>query len=114
LRDYELNSGKLVFKAASSFSLPDHAATPSISANGNKDGIVWIVSSKGWNSPDRHAVLHAADATDIARELYSSELNPARDRAGLALRFNIPTIANGHVYIGAKHEVDVYGLLPSQ
>jgi hypothetical protein len=112
LRNYEVVDGKLVYKASSSFSLPDHAATPAVSANGDKDGIVWLVSSKGWNSPDRTAVLHAVDASNIAHELYNSEQNPARDRAGLALRFNVPTIANGHVYIGAKHEVDVYGLFP--
>jgi hypothetical protein len=113
LRDYEVIEGKLKFKAASSFSLRDHAATPAVSANGAKDGIVWVVSSKGWNSPDRTAVLHAADASNVAHELYNSEQNPARDRAGLALRFNMPTIVNGHVYIGAKREVDVYGLLPA-
>lgn len=111
LQDYWLNSGKLVFKAAATFSLRDHAATPAVSANGSKDGVVWVVSSKGWNSPDRAAVLHAVDASNVAHELYNSEQNPGRDRAGLALRFNIPTIVNGHVYIGAKHEVDVYGLI---
>lgn len=111
LQDYGLNSGKLAFKAAATFSLRDHAATPAVSANGDKDGIVWVASSKGWNSPDRNAVLHAVDASNVAHELYNSEQNPSRDRAGLALRFNIPTIANGHVYIGAKHEIDVYGLL---
>ena len=114
LRDYELKGGKLEFKAASSFALRDHAATPAVSANGEHDGIVWVVSSKGWNSPDRTAVLHAADASDIAHELYNSEQNPGRDRAGLALRFNVPTIASGHVYVGAKREVDVYGLLPGK
>lgn len=113
LRDYELNDGKLRFKAVSNFTLRDHAATPSVSANGDKDGIVWVVSSKGWNSPDRTAVLHAVDASNVARELYNSEQNPGRDRAGLALRFNMPTIANGHLYVGAKREVDVYGLLPA-
>jgi hypothetical protein len=46
-----------------------------------------------------------------SRLLYDSEQNPSRDRAGVALRFNIPTVVNGHVYVGAKHEVDVYGLL---
>jgi hypothetical protein len=113
LRDYEVIDGKLKYKVGSSFSLKDHAATPAVSANGTKDGIVWVVSSKGWNSPDRTAVLHAADASDVAHELYNSEQNPARDHAGLALRFNIPTIMNGHVYIGAKREVDVYGLVPA-
>jgi len=113
VRDYEMDDGKLVFKAASSFKLPDHAATPAISANGRKDGIVWVVSSKGWNSPGRTAVLYAADASDVTHELYSSEQNAARDRAGMGLRFNIPTIVNGHVYIGARGEVDVYGLLGS-
>jgi hypothetical protein len=110
LRDYALNGGKLAYKA-SGLSLHDHGATPAVSANGDKDGIVWIVSSKGWDSPDRTAVLHAVDASNVGHELYNSEQNSSRDRAGLALRFNVPTIVNGHVYIGAKHEVDVYGLL---
>ena len=112
LRDYEVKDGKLAFIGSSLFSLKDHAATPAVSANGSKDAIVWVVSSKGWNSRDRTAVLHAVDASNVAHELWNSEQNPERDRAGLALRFNIPTIANGHVYIGAKREVDVYGLLP--
>jgi hypothetical protein len=114
LRDYEVSNGTLKYKAASTFTLRDHAATPAVSANGTKDGIVWVVSSKGWDSPARTAVLHAADASNVAHELWNSEENPARDRAGLGLRFNIPAIANGHVYIGAKREVDVYGLLPVQ
>ena len=114
LRDYEVANGTLKYKAASTFTLRDHAATPAVSANGAKEGIVWVVSSKGWNSPARTAVLHAADASNIADELWNSEQNPGRDRAGLGLRFNIPTIASGHVYIGAKREVDVYGLLPAQ
>ena len=111
LRDYEVKDGKLMFKALSSFRFSDHAATPAVSANGNKDGIVWVLSSKGWNSPDRNAVLHAADASNITHELYNSEQNAARDRAGTALRFNIPTIVNGHIYVAAKREIDVYGLL---
>jgi hypothetical protein len=111
VRDFEVKGGKLVFKAASSFKFEDHAATPTVSANGDKDGIVWVMSSKGWNSPDRQAVLYAADASDISHLLYTSNQNAARDGAGLALRFNIPTIVNGHVYVPAKGQVDVYGLL---
>ena len=40
-----------------------------------------------------------------------SEEVPARDRAGTALRFNIPTVANGRVYVGTRGGVDVHGLL---
>ena len=111
LRDYEVKDGKLALKGTSSFRFADHAATPAISANGVKDGIVWVMSSKGWDSPNRPAVLYAADASNIAHELYNSDQNRARDSIGLALRFNIPTVVNGHVYVGAKGEVDVYGLL---
>jgi hypothetical protein len=114
LRDYEMSGDKLVFKSASSFAFRDNAATPEISANGDRDGVVWVVSSKGWDSPDRTAVLHAADAAEIGHELYNSEINAVRDRAGTALRFNMPMIASGHVYVGAKSEVDVYGLLPGK
>ncbi|HET6217487.1 MAG TPA: hypothetical protein VFE27_10755 [Acidobacteriaceae bacterium] len=51
--------------------------------------------------------------SDVAHELYDSEQNAGRDRAGSALRFNIPTVVNGHAYVGVKQEVDVYGLLPA-
>jgi len=30
---------------------------------------------------------------------------------GLTLRFTVPTIVNGRVYVDAKGEIDVYGLL---
>ena len=111
LRSYEVENGKLIFRTSSSFRFEDNSATPVVSANGDRDGIVWVVSSKGWNSPGRTAVLHACDASNIAHELYNSNQNAARDKAGMALRFNMPAIANGHVYVGARGEVDVYGLL---
>jgi len=112
LRDFAVVNGKLSPKAASGNRFSGVSATPAVSANGTKDGVVWVLYSKGWNSPDRPAVLYAYDAENISRELYDSEQDPSRDRAGLALRFNIPTVVNGHVYVGAKREVDVYGLLP--
>jgi hypothetical protein len=45
----------------------------------------------------------------VAHELYTSEQNGVRDRAGLVLRFSIPTVVNGRVYVGTKKGVDVYG-----
>jgi hypothetical protein len=110
LRQFAVIDGKLSPKAASGF--PGVSATPTLSANGLEDGIVWLLRSKPWNAPDQPAALYAYDAANVAHELYNSEQNAGRDRPGLALRFNIPTVVNGHVYVGTKHKVDVYGLLP--
>ncbi len=114
LREFEVKDGKLSLKAKSSNTFPGVSATPIVSANGAKDGVVWLLRSKGWNTPDRSAVLYAYDANDVSHELYDSNQNVARDHAGAALRFNIPTVVNGHVYVGARQEVDVYGLLPER
>lgn len=115
LRDYPLQNGRLpkepAAKSATQFT--DPGATPAISANGTKNGIVWVLSSKTWDGPDRTAVLYAYDAENVARQLFNSNQEYARDHASRSLRFAIPTIANGRVYVGAKYEVDVYGLLPT-
>ena len=111
LRQYELRSGKLEPASASTIKFAGVSATPIVSANDQKDGIAWLLSSKGWNSPDRSAVLYAFDASNVSHMLYNSAMNNARDSAGLALRFTMPMVVNGHVYVGTKGEVDVYGLL---
>jgi outer membrane protein assembly factor BamB len=92
----------------------DPGATPTVSANGTKDGIAWVVETKTWNGSDRPAVLRAYDASDVSREIYTSEMNASRDRAGTAVRFAMPTVVARRVYVGAKGEVDVYGLLPTR
>ena len=112
LRDFELTNGRLSLKATGENSLHGVSATPTVSANGLKDGIVWVLITKSFMAPNVNEVLYAYDASNIARKLYDSGQNTARDRAGYALRFNIPTVVNGHVYVGAEREVDVYGLLP--
>jgi hypothetical protein len=114
LRQFTVQNGRLSLKAASGSHLPAICATPTVSANGLRDGVVWVLASKAWNGADKSAVLYAFDALDTSRQLYNSEQNPSRDRGGLALRFDNPTVVNGHVYVGAKHEIDVYGLLSQQ
>jgi hypothetical protein len=112
LRDYALQNGRLSAQAVarSSTNIND-PGTPAISANGNKNGIVWILSTKVWDGPDRPAVLFAYDAANVSHELYNTTQNPNRDRAGRALRFTIPTVANGRVYVPTKRTIEVYGLL---
>ncbi|HYL76233.1 MAG TPA: hypothetical protein VEU96_18630 [Bryobacteraceae bacterium] len=111
LKDFAISNGQLsrtpVAQGPTKFI--DPGATPTISANGARNGIVWVIRSKGWRSPDTPAVLYAYNAANVANELYNSEQS-LRDRAGFCLRFNIPTVANGRVYVGAKGEIDVYGL----
>jgi len=86
-------------------------ATPSISSNGTSDAIVWTIETQGAVQGGPPAVLHAYDATHVSTELYNSNQAGARDLPGAAVKFSVPTIANGKVYIGSQTEVDVYGLL---
>ncbi len=79
--------------------------TPSISASGTSNGIVWAAENRST------AVLHAYDATDLSQELYNSNQEASRDNFGTGNKFITPTIANGKVYVGTTNGVAVFGLL---
>jgi hypothetical protein len=93
-----------------------HGATPSLSANGNNNGIIWDIDNSAYVNTNPiasgPAVLHAYNATNVATELYNSAQAGSRDQAGLALKFTAPTIANGRVFVPTGSELDIYGLLP--
>jgi hypothetical protein len=81
-------------------------ATPSISANGTTNAILWAVENAN------PAVLHALDARDLSREFFNSnQASAGRDGFGAGNKFITPTIANGHVYVGTTNGVAVFGLL---
>lgn len=112
LRDYAINNGRLTLHATSSTKFVDPGATVSISADGNRNAIVWAIATKTWNGPDtKRAVLYAFDASRLGEPIYNSEQNSQPDRAALATRFVIPIVSNGRVYFGTRSEVEVYGLL---
>jgi hypothetical protein len=116
-------------QSAATFGFP--GSTPSVSALGaGSNGILWGIDSSNYctgGSPAcAPAVLHAYSATDLAAELWNSSMVGA-DAAGNAVKFTVPTVANGKVYVGTRGnntggafgsttipgELDVYGLKPN-
>ncbi len=92
-------------QSANSFGYP--GTTPSVSANGTNNAIVWAVEN---SNP---AVLHAYNATDLSKELYNSnQAASQRDQFGPGNKFITPTIVNGKVYVGTTNGVAVFGVLP--
>jgi hypothetical protein len=125
----ELFNESVVSLSAKKFGYP--GTTPSISARGTSNGIVWTIDASlyGYASPNAGvncsvvplpaacsgpAILHAYNAGNLAMEYWNSTMAANnRDRAGNAVKFVPPTVANGKVYVGTRTEVDVYGLLPN-
>ena len=79
-------------------------STPSISSNGNTNGIVWDIQGGGTG------VLHAYDATTLA-QLYNSNQAGARDQLSSSVKFTTPMTADGEVFVGTGNALAVFGLL---
>lgn len=108
IRAYPFSQARLASSTSSTstHSYPYPGATPSISANGSSNGIVWVAEN---TSP---AVLHAYNAASLASELYNSNMaSGSRDHFGSGNKYIIPTIANGKVYVGTTNGVGVFGIL---
>ena len=84
-------------------------ATMSLSANGTNGAIAWAIANDGNDLPTAPCILRAYIATNISRELYSSDWLASRDAAGTAVKFTVPTIVNGKVYVGGQYSLTVYG-----
>jgi chitodextrinase len=121
LSAYVLNASNSTFtttpawQSSHSFQFP--GATPSISSQNSAQGIVWALdtnsttaaNASGANGP---AILFAYDPQNSGALLFRSDSNRAANAAGNAVKFAVPTVANGKVYVGTQTELTVYGLLP--
>ena len=113
LKMFKVANGSFTSRTATSTSAETantYTPTPSISANGTTSGIVWTMRTDNFDTQGR-AVLYAHDATNVANLLYSSESNVSRDNPGNSVKFVVPTVVNGKVYVGAESQLSVYGLL---
>jgi hypothetical protein len=115
----------LVTSSTNLFGFP--GSSPSVSAAGTTNGIVWAVNSNSCSKATATtcgpAKLYAYNATSVATELWDSTM-VSTDVAGNAVKFTLPTVVNGKVYLGTRGnnvggiygsttisgELDVYGL----
>jgi hypothetical protein len=110
LKQYALADARMpstpTSQSSASFAFP--GASPSISANGSSNGIVWAVM----NNTGSAAVLHAYNPANLAVEYYNStQAAGNRDAFGNGNRFVTPVIANGKVFVGTPSGVAVFGPL---
>jgi hypothetical protein len=99
-----LLAGTPATQSSESFAYP--GTTPSISANGTSNAIVWAVENNSTG------VLHAYNAANLTTELYNSN-QAANNRDQFSdNKYVTPMVANGKVYVGTPNSVVVFGLLP--
>jgi hypothetical protein len=106
-RAYAINSnGTLTITSQSTATFGSLPGSVALSSNGTSAGIAWVM--------DRNAnQIHAYDATTFATELWNSgQKAGGADNLGAVVKFAVPTIANGQVYVGTTNSLVVYGLTP--
>ncbi len=120
LKAFSLSGGLLIPASHSAATFGYPGAMVMVSANGTSNGILWALEdTNGLSHPAScssspaagPAILHAFDPANLAHELYNSNQAGSRDRPGGAIRFAMPTIANGKVYVGTQNQLTVFGLL---
>jgi uncharacterized protein (TIGR03437 family) len=107
LKAFSIANGQLGMSPSSQGSqvFDFRGAVPAISADGSSNGIVWLLEGESGGT------LHAYDAANVADELYNSQMKGSRDSLGSYVRFTVPTVANGKVYVGTGNSVTVFGLI---
>ncbi|HEX3819265.1 MAG TPA: pyrrolo-quinoline quinone [Candidatus Sulfotelmatobacter sp.] len=96
-------------KTSTSYGYP--GTTVSISANQTSNGILWALNNSTYKNASGNAVLNAYMANNLGKRLYVSTTNAKRDNPGGAVKFQVPTVVNGKVYVATQKSLAVYGLL---
>ncbi len=111
LKAFPITQAKLATTPSSQSAVvfPYPGSTPSVSANGTQNGIVWALES----SAGQTGVLHAYDPANLTREFYNSnQAAGGRDQFGNGNKFITPVIVDGKVFVGTQTGVAEFGLLP--
>lgn len=105
-KTFSISGGKFSSTAISSstdsYGFP--GSTPSISADGSTNGVVWTL--------DRSSnQLRAYEAsTGFAHRLWTSaQAANGRDQLGSVVKFSVPMVAEGRVFVGTSNALVVYG-----
>ncbi len=110
LQAYAFDPGTGTFNttpvSSSSMPLSWPGSSPSMSSNNGGDPILWV-----YQASRNVGILRAFDPADLTTELYDTELSPDRDRTDGSVRFAVPTVAGGKVFVGSQNALDIYGLL---
>ncbi|PWU07822.1 MAG: pyrrolo-quinoline quinone [Terriglobia bacterium] len=106
VKGFQLNNGKLTPRpfatSAQGVGFEGAGLSTSSDPSGN-NAIVWALDGNG--SP---AIVHAYKATDLT-ELYNSNQAGTRDNPGPGVKFSVPTVSGGKVYVGTANTLAVYG-----
>jgi hypothetical protein len=100
-----------------SYAYPGVNVVISAAGSGATAGIAWALDTNasgtatGGAGASGPAILRAYDATALGAALWSSTAL-STDQAGNAVKFIVPTVANGKVYVVGTNQLTVYGLLP--
>jgi len=101
LQVYQVSNGLLSFFAQTP-KIMVGAHSPSISANGTTNGILWLLNGNN---------LQAYNAITL-QQLYGSDQVPARDKLPIpTAHFATQTVVNGKVYVATQGSLEAYGLL---
>ena len=92
-------------QSTATFAYP--GSSPSVSANGTSNAIVWAITSNGGSA----AILHAYNPANLQQEYYNStQAAGNRDAFGNGQKYITPVVANGKVFVGTPNGVAVFGL----